>query len=64
MQMSVLIAAFFNANRDPKRSKPVKAEDMSIFAARKEKSAQTPEQHRAVLEALTLMAGGEVVRGG
>lgn len=63
MQVSTLTAAFLNVHRDPKRSKAIKVGDVSVFMAPKEpdkKTEQTPEQQRKILEAMTLMLGGEV----
>lgn len=68
MQLASLLAAFLNVNRDPKKSRPVKAEDVSVFrqsgATPPEQGEQTPEQQRAILEALTLVMGGEVTKHG
>ncbi|HSW64949.1 MAG TPA: hypothetical protein VLH56_16805 [Dissulfurispiraceae bacterium] len=58
MQLSTLVAAFINANRDPKRSSAAKAEDISVF--RRGRDVQTPEQQRAILEGITIALGGTV----
>jgi len=59
IQMATLVTAFINVNRDPKKSKAAKPEDISVFG-KKEKEEQTPEQQRAILETLTLMMGGTI----
>lgn len=64
-QIANLLAAFLNVNRDPKKSKAIKAEDVSVFKLPQEKKReQTPEQQRAILETLTLMMGGTVEKNG
>lgn len=58
LQMSVLVAATINAHRDPKRSRKVVAEDISVFARREgARTEQTPEQHARILKTLAAMFG-------
>lgn len=63
-QLSLLVAVVANVFRGSK-STPVRMADVSVFAPVEGESAepQTAEHHRALLEAVTVMLGGEVRAG-
>lgn len=59
MQTATLVTAYLNVHRDAKKSKQIAVEDVAVFRKNK-KTEQTPEQQRDILEAITVMMGGEV----
>lgn len=63
MQLSFLIAAFVNANRDPKKSRTFEADSVSVYQMHRKKKTrpQTDLEQRKILEAVTIVLGGEVV---
>lgn len=60
MQISILISTIINANRDPRKGKPIKIEDVSLFF-KKEKKKQKDEEKAKYLKKITYLLGGKVV---
>ncbi len=62
MQISTLVAAFLNANRDPKKGRAIDIEQLSVFQPiKRPRQEQSAQRQRELLEAITLALGGEVV---
>lgn len=56
MQAATLIAAFVNVHS--RRGQKITPDDVAVFRKRVVTAAQTPEQQKALLEAVTVAMGG------
>lgn len=63
-QISLLVASFINANKDPKKGKAIECSDISVFKTPKKKEKQDAKEQRQILEVFTIAMGGEVIRNG
>lgn len=66
IQMSALVASFINAHRDPTKGTPLRPEDAAVFQRKRasESKEQSAEEQRQILEVITVIMGGEVVKDG